>query len=120
MLRSGGEVDAWLDGALDAAGVDEQDVVDVGAAAGLEGDDPHWWQDPVRAEKAAVAIGRAFAARGAAGPLGGVRGAPAAARRGRARAAWTASRRRERKLVTSHDALGYYARRYGIDGRSAP
>src|SRR3954465_14257096 len=61
VLRSGGEVDAWLDGALDAAGVDEQDVVDVGAGAGLEGKDPHWWQDPLRAEKAATAIGAAFA-----------------------------------------------------------
>ena len=57
VLRSGGEVDEWLDGALDAAGVDEQDVVDVGAAVGLEGDDPHWWQDPRRAEQAAAAIG---------------------------------------------------------------
>ena len=46
VLRSGGEVDEWLDGALDSAGVDEQDVVDAGAAAGMEGDDPHWWQDP--------------------------------------------------------------------------
>src|SRR3954468_16400461 len=64
VLRSGGEVDAWLDGALDSAGVDEQDVVDVGQASGLEGDDPHWWQDPVRAEKAVAAIGRAFAAAG--------------------------------------------------------
>ena len=64
VLRSGGEVDEWLDGALDSAGVDEQDVVDAGAAAGLEGDDPHWWQDPRRAEKAAVAIGAAFAGAG--------------------------------------------------------
>ena len=60
VLRSGGEVDEWLDGALESAGVDEQDVVDAGAAAGLEGDDPHWWQDPRRAEKAAVAIGAAL------------------------------------------------------------
>src|SRR3954470_11805539 len=59
VLRSGGEVDGCLGGALDAAGVDEQDVVDAGAAAGLESDDPHWWQDPVRAEKAVAAIGRA-------------------------------------------------------------
>src|SRR3954451_7943062 len=64
VLRSGGEADEWLGGALDAAGVDEQDVVDAGAAAGLEGDDPHWWQDPVRAEKAAAAIGRAVAGAG--------------------------------------------------------
>src|SRR6187200_1680864 len=57
VLRSGGETDEWLDGALDSAGVSERDVVDAGAAAGLEGDDPHWWQDPRKAEKAAVAIG---------------------------------------------------------------
>src|SRR4051794_8334145 len=57
VLRSGGEADEWLGGALDAAGVDEQDVVNVGADVGLKGEDPHWWQDPLRAEKAATAIG---------------------------------------------------------------
>src|SRR3954470_11333351 len=60
VLRSGGEPDVWLDGALDAAGVGERDVLDVGAAAGREGDDPHWWQDPLRAMRAATAIGRAI------------------------------------------------------------
>jgi len=114
VLRSGGEVDAWLDGALDAAGVDEQDVVDVGAGVGLEGDDPHWWQDPRRAEKASVAIGKAFARAGLpddsaayvkrlqtldAGVKACIDKVPVA----------------QRKLVTSHDALGYYARRYGIE-----
>src|SRR3954453_8021633 len=49
VLRSGGEPDAWLDDALDAPGVDHDKVVDVGAAAGRAGDDPHWWQDPLRA-----------------------------------------------------------------------
>jgi zinc/manganese transport system substrate-binding protein/manganese/iron transport system substrate-binding protein len=114
VLRSGGEVDAWLDGALHSAGVDEQNVVDAGAAAGLEGDDPHWWQDPQRAEKAAGAIGAAVARAGLpdgsaayvkrlqtldAGVTRCMDQVPAA----------------QRKLVTSHDALGYYARRYGID-----
>jgi ABC-type Zn uptake system ZnuABC Zn-binding protein ZnuA len=114
VLRSGGEVDAWLGGALDAAGVDEQDVVDAGAAAGLEGDDPHWWQDPVRAEKAAGAIGRAFAAAGLPDES-----AAYVARLKRLDAGVRACIDRvpvsERKLVTSHDALGYYARRYGIE-----
>ncbi len=68
----------------------------------------------VRAEKAAAAIGRAFAARRPAGPLGGVRRAAEAARRGRAGAAWTACRRRSASSSPRHDALGYYARRYGI------
>ncbi|MDA0163941.1 metal ABC transporter substrate-binding protein [Solirubrobacter ginsenosidimutans] len=113
VLRSGGEVDAWLGGALDAAGVKEQDVVDVGRAAGLEGGDPHWWQDPVRAERAAVAIGHAFAAAGLPD-----RSAAYVARLRRLDAGVRACLDRvpaaERKLVTSHDALGYYARRYGI------
>ena len=60
VLRSGGEVDAWLDSALEAAGVDPAGVVDAGAVAGLVGDDPHWWQDPRRVELAAAAVGRAI------------------------------------------------------------
>src|SRR3954470_6301484 len=60
VLRSGGEVDAWLDSALDAAGVDPADVLDAGPVAGLVGDDPHWWQDPRRAELVAAAVARAI------------------------------------------------------------
>jgi ABC-type Zn uptake system ZnuABC Zn-binding protein ZnuA len=113
VLRSGGEIDGWLGGALDAAGVDEQDVVDAGAAAGLEGDDPHWWQDPVRAERAAAAIGRAFAAAGlpdeSAGYIARLKRLDAGVR-----ACLDRVPAAERKLVTSHDALGYYAKRYDI------
>ncbi len=113
VLRSGGEVDEWLEGALESAGVDEQDVVDAGAAAGLEGEDPHWWQDPVRAEQAVAAIGRAFAAAGLED-----RSAAYVARLKRLDAGVRACMDRvpasERKLVTSHDALGYYAKRYDI------
>jgi ABC-type Zn uptake system ZnuABC Zn-binding protein ZnuA len=113
VLRSGGEVDEWLEGALESAGVDEQDVVDAGAAAGLEGDDPHWWQDPKRAEKAAVAIGaelrRAGVPEDAAAYVKRLQALDAGIRAcvDRVPAA-------ERLLVTSHDALGYYARRYGL------
>jgi ABC-type Zn uptake system ZnuABC Zn-binding protein ZnuA len=113
VLRSGGEVDGWLGGALDAAGVAEQDVVDVGSAVGLEGDDPHWWQDPVRAEKAARLIGARFAAAGlpdhSAAYVARLRALDAGVRGCMARVPAA-----ERKLVTSHDALGYFARRYGI------
>src|SRR4051794_25431199 len=56
VLRSGGEVDAWLGDALDAAGVDKDEVVDVGAAVDPVPGDPHWWQDPVRALAAAGVI----------------------------------------------------------------
>jgi zinc/manganese transport system substrate-binding protein/manganese/iron transport system substrate-binding protein len=109
VLRSGGETDEWLEGALKSAGVSDDKIVDAGAAAGLEGDDPHWWQDPRKAEKAATAIGR------------GIEGADAgpyverlhALDRG-VQACIDAVPAGERLLVTSHDALGYYARRYGI------
>jgi ABC-type Zn uptake system ZnuABC Zn-binding protein ZnuA len=119
VVRSGGDADAWLHDALSAAGVDDDAVVDAGRAAGLEGGDPHWWQDPLRAEKAVAAI------RGAL-----VRADPGGAAVYRANASRYLARLKrldasvrecldrvpanQRLLVTSHDALGYYARRYGI------
>jgi ABC-type Zn uptake system ZnuABC Zn-binding protein ZnuA len=108
VLKSGGETDEWLDGALDSAGVSDEKIVDAGAAAGLEGDDPHWWQDPAKAEKAATAIGRGL----------DVDPAPYVAQL-RAldegvKACIDTVPVGERLLVTSHDALGYYARRYDI------
>ena len=119
VVRSGGEVDAWLDDALSAAGVDKSDVVDVGRAAGLEGDDPHWWQDPLRAEKGVEAIrdalvradpgGAAAYRANAARYLARVQALDASVRACMARVPAN-----QRLLVTSHDALGYYARRYGI------
>jgi ABC-type Zn uptake system ZnuABC Zn-binding protein ZnuA len=83
------------------------------------GSDPHWWQDPRNAIKAVEAIRDAL-----------TKADPSHAAGYRARAA-TYERRlgaldtgiaacvaklppSRRKLVTSHDALGYYARRYGF------
>jgi ABC-type Zn uptake system ZnuABC Zn-binding protein ZnuA len=119
VLRSGGDVDEWLDDALSAAGVDSGAVVDVGRAAGLEGDDPHWWQDPVRVQKGVTAIrdalvradpgGAAAYRAGAARYLGRLRALDASVRSCMSRVPAN-----QRLLVTSHDALGYYARRYGI------
>ena len=109
VLRSGGETDEWLEGALKSAGVSDDKIVDAGAAAGLEGDDPHWWQDPRKAEKAATAIGRRIEG---ADPGPYVEQLHALDRD--VQACIDAVPADERLLVTSHDALGYYARRYGI------
>lgn len=109
VLRSGGETDEWLDGALESAGVSDEDVVDAGAAAGLEGGDPHWWQDPRKAEKAATAIGRGIPG---ADPGPYVERLHTLDRA--VQACIDAVPESERLLVTSHDALGYFARRYGI------
>ena len=108
VLRSGGDVDAWLDEAIDGSGTRAR-VVTLSDGIKLRGDDPHWWQDPRNAEIAAREIGAALHVdptpyvqrlqrldRAVARCVGQV---PPA----------------QRKLVTTHDALGYYAARYGVD-----
>ena len=124
VLKSGGDLDSWVDGAADDAGSDAR-VVDVGAGlatmrAASGEPDPHWWHDPQYAARAVDRIGQALAG---ADPNKG----DAVARR---EAAYLTALRRldtriaacvdrvpraQRKLVTDHDALEYFAARYGID-----
>ena len=118
VVRSGGDLDEWLGGAIDSAGADAP-VVDLLERVGAEGEDPHWWQDPVRAEAAVSAIGAALAKADPAGASTYEANAERSVRR--LRALDTAVRRcidripaEERTLVTTHDSLGYYARRYGL------
>jgi ABC-type Zn uptake system ZnuABC Zn-binding protein ZnuA len=118
VVRSGGDLDEWLGGAIDSAGADAP-VLDLLETSGPEGDDPHWWHDPVRAERAVEAIGAAL---GEADPAqAGMYAANARRSVRRLRALDAAVRDciaqippAERTLVTTHDALGYYARRYGL------
>ena len=123
VIRSGGDLDAWLADAISAAGTSAPvltliDKVPTRRPAGEV--DPHWWQDPRNAERAVAEIRDELVA---------VDGAHAAAYK----AAGAAYTKRiaaldtavagcmtripsaRRKLVTTHDALGYYADRYGID-----
>ena len=119
IVRSGGELDEWLDDLLDGAGVDTRTLTLIDFVR-RRGDDPHWWQDPRNAERAVRAIrdelakadpaGRPAYARRARRYLGRLR------RLDRAVARCIASLpARKRRLVTTHDALGYFAARYGID-----
>jgi len=119
IIRSGGDVDEWLDEAIEGSGTDAP-VLTLSDGVALRGHDPHWWQDPRNAVIAIAEINRALD-----------RADPAhkAAYDGNT-AAYRAKLRRldhavatciakvpqaQRKLVTTHDALGYYAGRYGID-----
>jgi ABC-type Zn uptake system ZnuABC Zn-binding protein ZnuA len=116
VLRSGGEVDEWLEEAQASAGSNAR-VVTLGENT-LE--EPHWWQDP-RAAIAAVAKIRdglveidpdhraAYEAK-ARRYTERLR----ALDRGIARCIATIPADR-RKLVTTHDALGAYAHRYGLE-----
>jgi len=118
VVRSGGDLDQWLEGAIDSAGIDAK-VVTLADAVALAGDDPHWWQDPRNAIRAVAALRDALSEVDPAGAGAYERNA----------AAYTARLERldravatcidkvskaDRTLVTTHDALGYYARRYGI------
>jgi zinc/manganese transport system substrate-binding protein len=119
VIRSGGDVDDWLKGVIDQAGGKAR-VVTLIDAVNRRGSDPHWWQDPRNGIAAVGAIRDAL-----------VRADPRHAAAYRARATTYAGRLRSldsaiagcvaklppsrRKLVTSHDALGYYAARYGFE-----
>lgn len=123
VLRSGGELDEWLGELIENGGGDapELEVIDSLEARGEGGEsDPHWWQDPRNAEKAVAAIrdalieadpdGRQAYERNAGAYIERLRRLDSAVARciDRIPAA-------DRKLVTTHDALGPYADRYGLE-----
>jgi ABC-type Zn uptake system ZnuABC Zn-binding protein ZnuA len=123
VLRSGGDVDSWLAGVLANAGSDVKPVtvIDHLRARHVDGAvDPHWWENPRNGEIAAEQVRDALSA---ADPAGRARyAARARAYVARLRAldraiagCMSAIPRSRRRLVTDHDALGYFAERYGID-----
>ena len=123
VLRSGGDVDEWLDGVIDNAGGDAPVVTLIDAVRTRQaegGADPHWWHDPRNAEAAVAAIERALAKAEPAAKAAFARNAGDYTLRLKALDAGTADCigrlvPSQRKLVTTHDALGYYADRYGLD-----
>jgi len=141
IFQSGGELDEWLGDVIESSGNDAPAVELIQTVDRIEGGphehadgsehaeedahhgenaDPHWWQDPRNAIAVVAAIRDSLIA---ADPDG------RAAYEANARA-YTERLRRldrsvaacideippaQRKLVTTHDALGYYADRYGIE-----
>ncbi len=132
VFESGGDLDQWLEGLLENAGGDAEAVTLIDSVRtedartigdpGEEGEveDPHWWQDPRNAVLAVGAIADALA-----------EADPEGAETYRAHAESYGERlerldreiarciervpEAQRKLVTTHDAYGYYADRYGIE-----
>jgi len=119
VLRSAGDLDEWLVELIESSG-SEAATVEVSKSVHERKGDPHWWQDPRNAAKAVGAIEAALVQADPAGRAEYERNADAyIARLGkldREAAACIAKLPRDaRKLVTTHDALGYYADRYGLE-----
>jgi ABC-type Zn uptake system ZnuABC Zn-binding protein ZnuA/ABC-type Mn2+/Zn2+ transport system permease subunit len=124
VFENGDGLDRWMSKVISEAG-GRAAVVDLGASA-LErlpgegsGIDPHWWHDPRNAEAAVRAIGEALGRADPAGRGAFARNATAYLARLRALDRAVAGCIAEipagdRKLVTDHDAFGYFARRYGL------
>jgi ABC-type Zn uptake system ZnuABC Zn-binding protein ZnuA len=125
IFQSGGDLDLWLDQILESSGTDAPVVTLIDSVRTRPSDedpselDPHWWEDPTNAIAAVERIRDALD-----------QADPAGAKTYDANAAAYITKLKrldrsiaacidrvpvtERKLVTSHDALGYYGRRYGV------
>jgi ABC-type Zn uptake system ZnuABC Zn-binding protein ZnuA len=127
VIRSGGDLDDWLASAIESSGTDASELTLIDHVQTLEGGheeehgvDPHWWQDPRNAEAAVAEIEKALSAADADGAATYARNADAYTAKltalDRAVAACLDKiPAAQRKLVTTHDALGYYANRYGLE-----
>jgi zinc/manganese transport system substrate-binding protein len=119
IFKSGGEVDDWLDELIDNAGADAETTTLIDSVRRVD-DDPHWWQDPRNMVLAAGAVRDALAGADPGGRAGYERRARAYGSRLRQLDAGIARcidlvPPDQRRIVTTHDALAYFARRYGIE-----
>ena len=119
VFSSGGETDEWLADVIDNAGGNARVVTLIDSVQRLD-DDPHWWQDPRNAIRAVEAIGTALAEEDPGGRAGYERNVERTVGRLRAldrqiEACVERVPPAKRKVVTTHDSLGYFARRYGIE-----
>ncbi len=130
VFANGDELDSWVEQVVSDSGSDAE-VVDLGAivperrpgeSSGAESSryDPHWWHDPRNAEAAVAAIERHLAAADPSHRREFERNARAYQAKLRALDAgiagcMSAVPAGHRKLVTDHDAFGYFADRYGIE-----
>ncbi|MDQ3721940.1 MAG: zinc ABC transporter substrate-binding protein [Actinomycetota bacterium] len=123
VLRSGGGLDDWLDGVVDNAGSGATTTTLIDAVRRRRGEgalDPHWWQNPLNAVAAVHRIRDVLAAADPGGRAAYTANADAYVTRLRALDGAIAACMRSipaarRRLVTDHDAFGYYADRYAVE-----
>jgi ABC-type Zn uptake system ZnuABC Zn-binding protein ZnuA len=122
VFRSGGDLDEWLDEIIDNGGGDARQVTLIDSVHTIEGEgetDPHWWQNPRNTILAVGAVRDALAKADPGGRRSYQRRAAAYVEKLRKLDAGIADcvgrvPPDKRKIVTTHDALGYFADRYGV------
>jgi len=130
VFANGDNLDGWIDEVVSDSGSDAR-IVDLGAVApiklageseGAEASkyDPHWWHDPRNVEAAVREMAKQLAAADPADKRQFARNAAVYLRKVRAldrgiAECMSAVPPDQRRLVTDHDAFGYFANRYGID-----
>jgi len=119
VVRSGGDLDEWLGDVIGSSGADPA-LLTLLDRVQRRDDDPHWWHDPRNGVRAAEAVRDALVKADPAGRATYESNARAYARAltrlDRAVARCMADVPAERrKLVSTHDSLGYFAARYGVD-----
>jgi zinc/manganese transport system substrate-binding protein len=124
VFKSGGDIDGWLDELIDNAGGDPRVLSLIDSVQTINGEadevDPHWWEDPRNTIRAVGAIRDALIEADPSGRETYARNAAAYVRKLEAldRAIADCMRRvpaGKRKLVTTHDALDYFAARYDVE-----
>jgi ABC-type Zn uptake system ZnuABC Zn-binding protein ZnuA len=133
VFKSGGDIDSWLDELITNAGGDPRVLSLIDSVQTIKGEahedeeehadddvDPHWWEDPRNAIRAVGAIRDALIEADRSGRETYARNAAAYVRKLEALDREIADCMRrvpagKRKLVTTHDALGYFAARYGVE-----
>ena len=121
VLQNGVGLEEWLGDIIESSGFDGP-VVDTSQGVRLrqvDGEpDPHIWQDPGNAQVMAANIERGLAAADPAGAAAYEDGLAAYTRQLRALDAEVGRQvgsLANRKVVTNHDAFGYYLDRYGLE-----
>jgi zinc/manganese transport system substrate-binding protein len=124
VFKSGGDIDGWLDELIENAGGDHRVITLIDSVHTIQDEqgetDPHWWENPRNVTRAVAVIrdalieadppGRKKYERNAAAYLGKLGALD--------RQIADCMRRvpaDKRKLVTTHDALGYFADRYDVE-----
>lgn len=129
VFANGDNLDGWIDQVVSESGSDAK-IVDLGAGvpmklpgetSGAEAStyDPHWWHDPRNAEAVVTEIRKSLSSADPSAASEFRRNAAAyeqqlaALDRGIAKCMDSVPAS-QRKLVTDHDAFGYFAKRYGV------